>query len=101
MPVSPHLEIHTVTVAAISQNAMTIPIKITTVSGGKAIETLAMINCGAGGKLIDQNYAQQFDVKKLDQPHRVYNVDGTENKKGMIKSYIDLEFTIDDRKFTE
>ena len=80
---------------------MTIPIRITTVSGGKAVKTLTMIDCGARGKFIDQNYAQQFNIKKLDQPHKVYNVDGTENKKGMIKSYVDLEFIIDDRKFTE
>ena len=60
-----------------------------------------MIDCGAGGKFIDQNYAWQFDVKKLDQPHKVDNVDGTENKKGTIKSYIDLKFTIDDKKFTK
>ena len=64
---------------------MTIPIEITAVSGEKAVETLTMIDCGAGGKFIDQHYAQRFDVKKLDQPHKVYNVDGTENKKGMIK----------------
>jgi len=28
-------------------------------------------------------------------------VDGTENKKGLIKSYVDLEFRLDDRKFNE
>ena len=60
-----------------------------------------MIDCGAGGKFIDQSYARHFEVKKLDQPHQVYNVDGTENKKGTIRSYIDLEFTIDDQNFTE
>ena len=37
----------------------------------------------------------------MDQPQKVYNVDGTKNKKGMIRSYVDLEFTIDDRNFTE
>ena len=60
-----------------------------------------MIDCGAGGKFIDQSYARYFEVKKLDQPHRVYNVDGTENKKGTIRSYVNLSFTIDDRRFTE
>ena len=67
----------------------------------KAVETLTMIDCGAGGKFIDQNYARQFDVKKLDQPHKVYNVDGTKNKKERIKFYVDLKFTIEDKKFTE
>ena len=81
---------------------MTVPIKVTTVSGtNKTVETPAMIDCGAGGKFIDQSYARHFEVKKLDQPYRVYNIDGTENKKGMIRSYVDLTFTIDDRTFTE
>ena len=101
MPVSPYLEIHTVTLATISQNTMTVSLKIAASGMNKAVETPAMIDCGAGGKFIDQNYARQFEVKKMDQPHKVYNVDGTENKKGMIKSYVDLEFTINNKKFTE
>ena len=77
---SPSIDIHTVTVASISQNAMTVPIKITTVSEmNETVEIPAMIDCGAGGKFIDQSYARHFDVKKMDQPYRVYNVDGTEN----------------------
>ena len=81
---------------------MTVPIEITTTSEmNKAVEIPTMIDCGAGGKFIDQSYARHFKVKKLDQPHRVYNIDGTENKKGTIRSYVNLDFTIDDRKFTE
>ena len=58
MPDSPSIEIHTVTVASISRNAMTVPIEVTTVSGmNEAIEIPAMIDCGAGGKFIDQSYA--------------------------------------------
>ena len=100
MPDSPSIEIHTVTVASISRNAMTVPIEITTVSEmNRTIEIPAMIDCGAGGKFIDQSYTWHFEVKKLDQPHQVYNIDGTKNKKGTILSYVDLDFTIDDRKF--
>ena len=67
---SPSLEIHTVTVASISQNAMTVPIEVTTVSGmNKMVKIPTMIDCGAGGKFIDQSYARHFEVKKLDQPH--------------------------------
>ena len=84
MPVSPYLEIHTVTLAMISWNTMTVSLKIAAPGMNKAIETPAMIDCGAGGKFIDQSYARHFEVKKLDQPYRVYNVDGTENKKGTI-----------------
>ena len=56
-----------------------------------------MINCGAGGAFIDQN----FEQKKLDHPLTAKNVDGTINKKGTIKKYVDLEFKIDSRKFKE
>ena len=31
-------------------------------------------------------------------PIRAYNVDGTENKRGMIKSYVNLDLEINDRK---
>ena len=81
---------------------MTVPIEITTMSEmNETVEIPAMIDCGAGGKFIDQSYARHFEVKKMDQPYQVYNVDGTENKKGTIRSYVDLTFTIDDRTFTE
>ena len=39
---------------------------------------------------IDQN----FTKKNLEKPIKAFNVDGTKNKKGMIKSYVDLEFQI-------
>ena len=58
MPVSSCIDIHTVTVATISRNTMTVSIKIATPSEmNKAVKTPAMIDCGAGGKFIDQNYA--------------------------------------------
>ena len=60
-----------------------------------------MINCGAGGVFINQNCAKNFELKKLDCPLIAKNVDGTINKKGMIKNYVDLEFEIDSRKFKE
>ena len=75
-----------------SQNAMTVPVKVTTISGtNETVETPTMIDCGAGGKFINQSYARHFEVKKLDQPYRVHNVDGTENKKGTIRSYVRSE----------
>ena len=84
MSVSPILEIHSVTVATISRNTLSIPIEIATAQVNKTVETSALIDSGAGGKFIDQNFAQKFEIHKLDQPLKVYNVDGTENKKGTI-----------------
>ena len=60
-----------------------------------------MINCGAGGAFIDQNFANKFEQRKLDCPLIAKNVDGMINKKGTIKKYVDLEFKIDSRKFKE
>ena len=60
-----------------------------------------MIDCGAGGAFIDQDFAKKFEQKKLDHPLTAKNVDGTINKKGTIEKYVDLEFKIDSRKFKE
>ena len=60
-----------------------------------------MIDCGAGGAFINQNFAKNFEQKKLDHPLTAKNLDGMINKKGTIKKYMDLEFKIDSRKFKE
>ena len=66
------------------------------------VETLALIDSGAGGKFIDQNFAKAngFELHKLDTPLRAYNVDGTENKRGTIKSFVKLNLEINGRKTT-
>ena len=50
----------------------------------KGIEIIeeGFLYCGATGKFIDQNYAKDKGLKTetLDQPVKVYNVDGTLNK---------------------
>ena len=57
-----------------------------------------MIDCGVGEVFIDQNFTKNFEQRKMDCPLTAKNVDGTINKKGTIKSYVDLEFKIDSRK---
>jgi hypothetical protein len=66
----------------------------------ETVETLALIDSGAGGMFIDQNYAKNsgFEIRKLDQPLLARNVDGTENKRGRITSFVDLKVEINDRK---
>ena len=99
--VYPSLDIHHVTVANISRNTLSIPIQIATGISGEIVETPSLIDSGAGGKFIDQNFAKRFDVKKMNKPLKAYNVDGTENKRGTIKHYVDLKFTIGKRNFVE
>ena len=57
---------------------------------------------GAGGKLIDQNYAKKMGFKphKLEKPLQAYNVDGIKNKRGTIRYYVNLNLEINRRKTT-
>ena len=68
-------------------------------SSKQIIKTL--IDCGTGGLFINQNFARKFKVKNLEELIKAFNVDGTKNNKGTIKSYVDLEFWIEHKKFRE
>ena len=95
--VSPCLDIYSVTIAKISKNSIFVPINIGL--SKQTVETL--IDCGAGGLFINQNFPKKFKVKYLKEPIKAFNVDGTKNKKGTIKSYVGLEFWIEHKKFKE
>ena len=88
MSVSPCLDICSVTIAKILKNSIFVSIDIG--SSKQTVKTL--IDCGAGRLFIDQNFSKKFKIKHLKEPIKAFNVDGTENKKGTIKSYVDLEF---------
>src|SRR6202522_4028187 len=100
--VSPCLEIHSVTLGLVERNTLFIPITIRDQSG-KTVETPALVDSGAGGKFIDQNFARKskMDIYNLEKPMKALNVDGTENKRGTIKQYVDLTFTINGRPQTQ
>ena len=80
---------------------MTIPISILCESqtDKRSVETEALIDCGAGGIFMDQNYARLhgFKTTNLDRPLLVKNVDGTMNKRGTIRSFVETEITIHGR----
>src|SRR5271155_2874868 len=42
-----------------------------------------------------------MDIHNLEKPMKALNVDGTKNKRGMIKQYIDLSFTINGKSQTQ
>jgi hypothetical protein len=74
--VSPYLDVYSVTIANISQNSISVPINI-----GLSKQTIkTLIDSGADGLFIDQNFTQNFNINYLDEPVKAYNVDGTENK---------------------
>ena len=66
-------------------------------------EIPALLDSGAGGIFIDQNYAQKMNYKlmEMEKPVKAYNVDGTENKKGIIKYHIPLKFSLNGKTFKE
>jgi len=70
---------------------MHLPIRIS--HDGKIIETKALIDSGAGGTFMDQNFARKhrLPLEKLEEPLIVFNVDGTQNKKGTITHFTELD----------
>ena len=97
MSVPPSITIDHVQVAEIEKNSMTLSIEISGESiDQKTIEMKALLDTGAGGKFIDQNFVQnqRIKTKNLEHPIEVFNVDGTPNKQGTITKYIWLDLTI-------
>ena len=90
------VSIHSVLVAPAHNTSFSIPI---TIKGEEIVGTTALLDTGAGGKFIDQNYAQklQLPIRRLEKPLRVRNVDGTLNKTGIVTKYALLKLTINGR----
>jgi hypothetical protein len=82
--VSPSISIEHVQVAEIDKNTMNINISIfgKSLKQEKEVKTTALLDTGAGGKFIDQNFVrnQKFETKELKYPIEVFNVNGTPNK---------------------
>src|SRR5271168_2684025 len=101
MQISPSLDVDSVT-ATINSQSLIVPMTIS-LGERESVETDSLLDSGAGGVFIDQNYAQRLhlDIKMLDIPMKARNVDGTKNKRGIIKFYVDLQFKMEDKDFTE
>ena len=100
MAVTPSISILNVIVAKIENKSMSIPVLLSCKqSGNKNVETKALLDTGAGGKFIDQNFVLRNNLRtrKLAKSITVYNVDGTENKTGMITQYVDVNLQIGNR----
>ena len=102
MSVPPVISVQSVLVAKIKNKSMFVPSTILceTQKGQRTIEQPTMLDCGARGRFINQNYAKTLglETQELDEPILVKNVDGTFNKKGTIKQYVNLNITIHGRK---
>jgi Retroviral aspartyl protease len=95
---SPSISIEHVQVAQIKKNTMTVDMLISGESLGhkKIVEATTLLDTGAGGKFINQNFVrnQKIETKELKYPIEVFNVDGTPNKWGTITKYTWLDLTI-------
>ena len=78
---SPSPAIDIFSVGVIESNSLSIPISIE-LAERETVETMGLIDSGAGGKFINQNYVKKIglETKKLNKPIIARNVDGTENK---------------------
>ena len=70
---------------------MRIPVTI-----DQTIETPALIDSGAGGMFIDEQFARDNNIALTPLINRipVYNVDGTQNKQGVITHYAWRELSV-------
>jgi uncharacterized 2Fe-2S/4Fe-4S cluster protein (DUF4445 family) len=77
-------------------NMISLPILIKK-SKSESVETLALIDSGAGGKFINLKYAEQLGlpIQPLRKSITARNIDGTLNKSRMITSYVKLSVEID------
>ncbi|KAF9471539.1 hypothetical protein BDN70DRAFT_819849, partial [Pholiota conissans] len=91
------MTIQSVLVACDTTNkSFSIPLSITSHESEQIVDTTALLDTGAGGKFIDQNYAKKQGLKleNLGRPIRVRNVDGTLNKTGTITKYARVKLGI-------
>jgi hypothetical protein len=63
------------------------------------IETQPLVDSGAGGIFMDQNYARKhgFNLMKLEYLIMARNVDRTENKQETIRYYTDLDIQVNSK----
>src|SRR5271155_1366847 len=82
---------------------ISIPIIIKTVTGNKTVETKVLLDTGAEGLFMDNNYAEEHDIvlQKLPNPITPSNVDGTLNHTGQITHFTWIQAKIDKRKLLE
>jgi hypothetical protein len=61
-------------------------------SRSKRAETIALLNLDATENFINLEYAKylHLPIKTLQQPRKLFNVDGTQNQAGELKYYVDM-----------
>lgn len=96
------MEINAALVAKVENKSIRLPIKFYPETGAhhsNKVETLALLDSGAGGIFIDRNFQESLGIPthQLSTAIKVRNVDGTLNKTGFIRCYVVLRLTINDK----
>src|SRR5258708_38035141 len=62
-------------------------------SVAKRAKVIALVDSGATENFMNLQYAKwlQLPIKHMDEPRKLLNVDGTENKSGELHHYTDLQ----------
>ncbi len=68
-------------------------LRVFTHSRSKRAETIALLDSGATENFMSLPYAKylHLPIKTLAEPRRLFNVDGTQNRAGDLKYYIDMK----------
>ena len=93
------LTVFSVILANMTSQSIRIPLTID-LSKTEIIETLALIDSGAGGIFIHTDYAEQLGLKQipLDKSITAQNIDGTSNKRGLMTHYVLININVGERK---
>ena len=72
---------------------MRIPLKFIS---DRIVETDGLIDTGAGELFVDYRYAKMknMPMKKLPQPIRVFNADGTGSAAGALEEYVEVGIAV-------
>ena len=105
MTVSPTLNIHSTCSTihgSIDNKLLEVPVTLiyeSRTSGILKVNNKALIDSGSEGEFINQNFTQSLGIKQmaLEEPIKVFNVDGTWNKQGTITHYTELDLLIGER----
>jgi hypothetical protein len=84
-----------------NNNSFNVNANIVTPEKNKPIETQPLVDSGAGGIFMDQNYTWKFNLTKLEYPITARNMNGTKNKQETIQYYTDLNLQINGKTNTE
>ena len=62
-------------------------------SVAKRAKGIALVDSGATKNFMNLTYAKwlRLPIKRLPEPRKLFNVDGTENKSGRLQFYTDLD----------